>query len=80
MVHGGAHDVEGERGDGGVHEDAEVVAQIGARDPERVRAAQHEHIADEQKRVARQRVEERGVGRLVPESALVAENRTRMGR
>lgn len=42
VIHGGAREVEGETGDGCVHEDAEVVAQIGARDPERVGAAQHE--------------------------------------
>lgn len=76
MIHGGAHDVEGERGDGRVHEDAEVVAQIGARDPERVRAAQHEQVADEEKGVARQRVVEVGLGRLVPQRAHVAENRS----
>lgn len=42
VIHWRAREVEGETGDGGVHEDAEVVAQIGARDAERVGAAQHE--------------------------------------
>ena len=44
-VHRRAGHVEGKPRHDVVHEDAEVVAQICARDPERPHATQHEHIA-----------------------------------
>ena len=74
-VHGVAEDVEREAFDAVVHEDAEVVAEEGARDPERVRRGHHERLPGGEERERGERGERRGEERvlgLVLEGALEA--------
>lgn len=78
MVHGRIGDVEGEGCDGFVHEDAEVVAEVGAGDAECVHGGQDEGVAREEEgdcRVFDQRGEEGWGGGLGGESFIVAKER-----
>lgn len=75
MVHGCVGHVERERGYGCVHEDAEVVAEVGAGYAEGVHGCQDEGVAGEEegdRGVFEERGEERGVRGLGGEGFVVA--------
>jgi hypothetical protein len=75
IVHGSRTNVEGEACDHVVHEDAEVVAEVGACDAESVHGGQDEDVAgDEQSNGQgfRHRAKKERVGRLASEGALIA--------
>lgn len=75
VVHGRVGDVEGERGDWGIHEDAEVVTEVGTGDAERPHRSQDEGVAGEEERdggVLDEWVLEEGRNGLCGESFIVA--------
>lgn len=75
MVHGRLADVERERRNRLVHQDAEVVAQIRAGHAERPHGGEHQGVAGEEERdggVFDERGEEGGVRRLRGEGFVVA--------
>jgi hypothetical protein len=55
VVHGVLHDVEREARDARAHQQAKVIAQVGAGDPERVHGRQHEHVGHHKERVRTRR-------------------------
>jgi len=75
VVHGRGGDVEGEAGDGCVHEDAKVVAEVGAGYTKGVHGCQDEGVAGEEEgdgRVFDEWCEEGRVGGLGGERGVVA--------
>jgi hypothetical protein len=75
VVHGRAGDVEGECRDGRVHQDAEVVAEVGTGDAERPHRGQDECVSHQEERdggVFYEGREEGGVRGLVGEGFVVA--------
>lgn len=80
MVHGCLGHVEWERGDGRIHQDAEVVAEICASHAERPHGGEHEGVAGEEERDGRvfdEGGEEGGVCGLGGEGLVVAVNQGR---
>ena len=74
VVHGRVGDVEWERGDWSVHQDAEVVAQVGTGDAERPHGSQDEDVTSQEERNGRvfdDGVQEQGRRRLVGEGFVV---------
>ena len=74
MVHGRRADAEREARNHLVHQDAEVVAQVRARDAQRPHAGQHQRVAAEQQadgQTLRERSQERRVCGLGAQGALV---------
>lgn len=51
IIHGRARDIERETRHGLIHQDAEIIAQIRARDAERPGTGQHENVAHQDERV-----------------------------
>lgn len=50
-IHGGASDVEGESGHGGIHQDAKVVAEVGSGDAQSPHTRQYESVSSNEQDV-----------------------------
>lgn len=70
-VHRSARDIEGETGDGSVHQDTKVVTQVGARDTQGPHAGQDEDIADGEQDVRDQRLVDGLIDGLVVQGLVV---------
>jgi hypothetical protein len=64
-VHGGPGDVEREAGDRGIHENAEIITQVGAGDAESPHASQDEHRAEAEEGITKQGLVDWGIEGLV---------------